>query len=173
MAIDCEQLSPNARKIFEKIILYFGKKGLDPWGKPVWKPEGIIHELGSPPYDLRTSADRQKLIDWYQRMIGHSVYLDADSYRKNHRSLQGFNRRRYSRLIQHWAELLVLLHDLGFQIETLDLVEETPSVAVAAESRPEPCPNCDSEFPEFDGWDCQKCGYKLPAKVRKAHPRIL
>jgi len=123
VATDCEQLSANARKIFEKIIPYFGKKGLDPWGKPVWEAEGIIHETGSPRYDLRTSAGRQKMIDWYQHMIGHSVYIDADSYRRKHRSLQGFTRQRYSRMVRNWAELLVLLYDLDFQIETLDLVE--------------------------------------------------
>jgi hypothetical protein len=123
MATDCEQLSAKARKFFEQIIPHFGKNGLDPWNKPVWEAEGVIHELGSPRYDLRTSADRQKMIDWYQHMIGHSVYLTACSYRKVHGSLDNFDREHYSRTIQKWSELLILLYDLDFQIETLDLVE--------------------------------------------------
>jgi hypothetical protein len=121
MAIDCEQLSPNAQKIFEKLKPYYPP---DPWDKPQWFPEGIVHEIGSPRYDLRKSADRQKLIDWVLHMLGVIVETDASIYaKKRHGSLKGFTRTHFSRMLQHEAEFLLILRDLDFQIETMDLVE--------------------------------------------------
>lgn len=35
------------------------------------------------------------------------------------------------------------------------------------------CPACGSGQSVFDGWDCAACGYALPAKDRKAHPKTL
>jgi hypothetical protein len=125
MATDCEQLSAKARKFFEQIIPHFGKNGFDPWNKPVWEAEGIIHELGSPRYDLRKSADRQQLIERTTHTIGHMVEIEARSYRTKHGSLENFDREHFPKMMFRSLEILHLLNELDFQIETMDLVESS------------------------------------------------
>lgn len=119
MAVDCEQLSPNAQIIFEKIKPYFPP---DPWNKPSWTEEGIVHHNWF--FDLRKHKDRDKLIEWQKNFIGSCIGLTASSYRKNNESLDGFLNKCNDGLIQKTTELLLLLEDLDFQIETLDLCED-------------------------------------------------
>lgn len=118
MARDCEELSPNARKIFNKIKIFFPS---DPWNKPQHTDAGLIY-AGSW-YDLCKSVARQDRILWQQHMVGYLVGLQADSYRKKHGSLEGFTKQNYSRVTQHHVELLLLYQDLDYQIETGDLTD--------------------------------------------------
>ncbi len=40
-----------------------------------------------------------------------------------------------------------------------------------------PCPKCGKPWPVFDGWECHPeragCGYQIPDKARKAHPKVV
>lgn len=115
--MDCSELSPNARRIFEKITVFYPP---DSWNEPQWTEEGRVFDNGW--YDLREAKDRDKLIKWYERLIGHhlvgSVCFARDRKEKPIPFVL-FNFRMYEK----WIELVVLLYELDFQIETLDFVE--------------------------------------------------
>ena len=112
----CEKLSPNALKIFESIKTHYPP---DPWKCPQWSAEGLVFDNGW--YDLRKGEDRGKLISRYEHQIGSTIVVFArnnkDKKRKLTRSIFHF------KLSKRWIELAVLLHELDFQIETLDLLE--------------------------------------------------
>ena len=117
--MDRETLSPKAREIFGKLKSYFPP---DPWKNPHWKEEGLVHDNRW--FDLRKKADRELLEEQKKSFIGYTVMLAASRYRKRNRgSLSGFDRERYSRMTQHEAEILLLLQDLSFKIETMDIVD--------------------------------------------------
>ncbi len=114
--MNCDQLSPNALKIFEQIKVYYP---LDPWKKQRLYAEGKIYDNGW--YDLRKAEDRDKLIKKYEHIIGHVIVLSARNKMERGEVLTKsvFNFRASKR----WIEIAGLLYDLDFQIETLDLVE--------------------------------------------------
>lgn len=118
--IDCMYLSKNAQLIFERITRHFPP---DPWKKPQWEPEGRVHD--NIWLDLRKSADRRKLMDQIKSQFGYLIGLKAGMYRKEHGgSLRGFRQVRLTPHDRDRAELLLLLEDLDFQIETGDLIED-------------------------------------------------
>ena len=121
MAVNCEKLSSNAQLIFEKIKPHFPP---DPWNKPRWTEEGIVYSNGF--FDLRKHNDRDKLMEKQKSFIGYCIGLNGSSYKKEHNgSLDGFlNNLMSDSLIQKTTELLLLLQDLDFQIETLDICED-------------------------------------------------
>lgn len=116
MAIDCPALSSKAQEIFAKLEPFFPP---NPWGKPQWFAEGKISDDGW--YDLRLATDRRRLEEKLKGLIGHFVELKAESYRKKHACLTGFTNEHFDPGMQKQAEVLLLLKDLDFQIETLDL----------------------------------------------------
>jgi hypothetical protein len=115
---DCEELSPNARKIFDKIKPYFPP---DPWNRPQWTNEGLVYANGW--CDLSKSSARKDRIQWEKNMIGYLVGLQGTTYKKRHGSLDGFTSQHYSRLTQHHVELLLLYEELDYQIETGDFTD--------------------------------------------------
>jgi len=115
---NCKSFSANAIKIFEKIQPYFPP---DPWSNPQWIQEGRVKD--NEWYDLRKSDDRSRLIEAERSALGHMAQIKAVAHREKHGSLRGFAKKRFSRAIQHQVELLLLLEDLDFQIESLDFVE--------------------------------------------------
>lgn len=117
--MDCQELSPNARKIFDKIKTYYPP---NPWGKPRWKEDGLVQDYSNTTwYDLRKFEDRHKLIDDYTSDIGRSVILEYGSLRREGKEIRAcdFNLKACER----WIDLVVLLEELDFQIETMDLME--------------------------------------------------
>ncbi len=118
MATDCGQLSRNARKIFRKFKAYYPP---DPWKNPQWIEEGKVYDNGW--HDLRTSIHRDKLIERRLLSLGNWVRLVASMYRKKQGTLKGFTSEHFTKGMQRDAEVLLLLEDLDFQIETLDIVE--------------------------------------------------
>lgn len=114
--MDCPKLSPNARKIFEKITTFYPP---DPWHQPQWIAEGKVFDNGW--YDLRKAKDRDELIRWYERLIGHFIVESARVARDKKKKL---THSVFSlRVSKRWIELVVLFYELDFQIETLDFVE--------------------------------------------------
>jgi len=70
-------------------------------------------------------ADRERLEGRQKSLIGYLVEIQAIRYRDEHEgSLDGFTNVPFPRTIQHQAEILLILNDLDFQIETMDIVEE-------------------------------------------------
>lgn len=114
--MDCEKLSPNALKIFEKITAYYPPY---PWKRPRWTPNGMVHDNGW--HDLRKKEDRDKLIRRWEHTIGATVVMFANqrNNRKKKLTRSVFN----FKMSRRWIELAVLLKELDFQIETMDLVE--------------------------------------------------
>lgn len=114
--MDCQELSPNARKIFERIKEYYP---LDPWGKQQWSEEGTVTDNGV--FDLKKAEDRSKLISRYESLIGSTIVMfaksESDTGNKITRKVFHF------KMSKKWIELAVLLHELDFQIETMDLVD--------------------------------------------------
>ena len=117
--MDCEQLTPNARKIFKKIKMFFPP---DPWNRPQWIEDGKVYDNGW--FDLKKSADRERLKKQKQSLLGYFIETQASGYREKNGSLKGFTRQCFSQPIQTHVEILLLLNDLNFQIETMDLMEE-------------------------------------------------
>ena len=76
-------------------------------------------------HDLRKYETRRRLIGEQISILGAWVELCAEMHRKDRKdgTLRGFTQQHFTRSMQHRAELLLLLRDLDFQIETLDLVE--------------------------------------------------
>ena len=118
MGTNRAKLSPNALRIFKKTKKYYPP---DPWGNPRWIVDGRVYINGW--LDLCKSEDRKSLMEAKKSLLGHVVELEASSYRNKNGSLKGFNRQCFPRIIQDVAELLLLLNDLDFQIETMDIVE--------------------------------------------------
>lgn len=113
--MDCEKLSPNALKIFEKIKKYYPP---NPWNKQ-WTEEGMVYDNGW--HDLRKGGDRGKLIRRWEHTIGSTIVMFASQCSNRNDKL---TRAVFSfKLSKKWIELAVLLKELDFQIETLDLVE--------------------------------------------------
>lgn len=113
--MDCKQLSLSARMIFEKITEYYPN---DPWNNMQWSSVGSVNDNGW--YDLRKSKDRSKLIERYQHMIGYTIVMFAKGARDKGQNITP-SVFHWS-LSKRWIELAVLLLELDFQIETLDLV---------------------------------------------------
>ena len=116
---DCEQLSSNAQKIFEKLKPFFPP---DPWKRPQLVSEGRVYDNGW--FDLRRSADRKKLEEQKKSLLGYLVHMEALMYREKNRSLEGFTKEHFPEIIKTHVEILLLLSDLDFQIETADLCDE-------------------------------------------------
>lgn len=125
MAQDVQELSPDAKKIFGNLKPYFPS---DPWGNSCWDPSGLV--FNNIWYDLRNSEARNRLIDQEKQTIGYQVQIEASLYVKKNNCVSNgelgwmtnFTYHHFSRSVQHNAELLLLLLDLDFQIETLDIV---------------------------------------------------
>lgn len=117
--MDCKQLSPNACKIFEKMKEHYPPNS---WGNPCWKEDGLVQNYSNTTwYDLKKSQDRQTLIDKYIYAIGRNVVLTASSFRKEKKELRACDINL--KVCKRWIDLVMLLEDLDFQIETMDLVE--------------------------------------------------
>ncbi len=116
--MDCDKLSPKAVNIFEKLKPFFPP---DPWKKPQWIEGGRVFDNGE--FDLRNSTDRDKLIDKTKMMLGSHIELAANIYHRNTKTLEGFEIEHFGKAIRHTAELLLILNELDFQIETMDLFE--------------------------------------------------
>ena len=114
--MDCEKFSPNAREIFNEITKYYPP---NPWNQPQWTEDGKVFDNGW--HDLRKEFDRTWLITWYERLIGSTIVTLAGDRKNKGGKL---TRDVFSiKLSKRWIELAVLLKELDFQIETLDLVE--------------------------------------------------
>lgn len=118
MPTDCTELSPAAQAIFAKLEPFFPP---DPWKRPCWFADGQVIDNGK--HDLRKAADRKQLKERYEGFIGYSITLDAGNYRAEHGSLEGFTEQRHSQIVSSYAERILLLKDLDFQIETQDFVD--------------------------------------------------
>ncbi len=116
---DCETLSDGASQIFRKLEPHFPP---DPWNKPQWEAEGIVSNNGK--FDLRKSFDRDRLERQVRSTIASFVEVKAGVYTKEHGgSLGGFEIDHFGPMIRQKMELLLILRDLDFQIETGDLLE--------------------------------------------------
>lgn len=114
--MDCEQLTPNARRIFEQIKAYYQP---DPWKNPQWTEDCTVYDNGW--HDLRKKADREKLVKWYEGLIGSTVVSSARNAKDKHQRL---TRSMFNlKMCRKWIELATLLYELDFQIETLDMME--------------------------------------------------
>jgi hypothetical protein len=118
MSRDCKRLSPAAREIFKKLEPFFPP---DPWKKPLWVKSGRVYSNGW--HDLKLAADRKKLLESNKSFMGYCIQGKASSFRDKHGSLEGFADEPISKMVAHNALLQLLLEDLDFQIETMDLVE--------------------------------------------------
>ena len=75
------------------------------------------------PVRFAENADRKRLEAWEKSMIGYLVEIQASMYRDKHSgSLDGFTNVTFPRTIQRHAEILLIVTDLDFQIETGDIV---------------------------------------------------
>ena len=128
MAEDCEKLSAKAQEIFNKLEPFYPPILFKDGPSIRWKPEGLVHD--NTWHDLRKSADRQKLIETRLRGLGNWVFLEARIYRDDHKgSLAGFEHAHFTKVIAHAAEHYLILMELDFQIETMDIVEWQPPPA--------------------------------------------
>ena len=116
--MDCEKLSPNALKIFKRLRPFYPP---DSWQKPQWKEEGIVLDNGI--YDLRKQADRKRLEENKLQMVGYSMRLQAKQIMDKESSLVDLEHRHIPKSVQVYLEILLILDELDFQIETMDLVE--------------------------------------------------
>ena len=116
--MDCEKLSTKALGIFKKLQPFYPQ---DSWSNPQWKEEGIILDNG--PYDLRKKVDRQRLEQRQKQMVGYVMVLCAKKIMEDESTLIGLTDHRIPRSTQRHLEILLILEELDFQIETMDLVE--------------------------------------------------
>lgn len=108
--VDCETLSPNARKIFDKIKEHYLN--------PQWTEDGTVFDNGW--QDLRKGEVRGRLIERCEHQIGAVIVMLAKGTKeKGEKITESVFDFRLSR---RWIELAVLLYELDFQIETVDLV---------------------------------------------------
>lgn len=115
---DCEKLSPAALQIFEKLKPFFPP---NPWNRPTWNEVGTVEDNGL--FDLRKSNDRNKLIERTRSTLGSFVEVTASGYKKRNGSFEGFEIDHFGPMIKNKVEMLFILNDLDFQIETMDLVD--------------------------------------------------
>jgi hypothetical protein len=118
MATDCETFSLKAREIFAKLQRIFKPS---PFGVPQWREEGVVVDNGE--FDLRKSADRQKLIDTTVNTLGSFVEVTALSYLRKNGTLNGFEVDHFGMMIKDKVALLLILRELDFQIETGDFAD--------------------------------------------------
>ena len=117
--MDCEKLSVNALKIFEQIKAHYPP---NPWGSPCWQEEGLVQDYSNTTwYDLRKSEDRNKLAEQYTSAVGRSVLLTASIFRREKKELRPCDINL--KMCERWLELVCLIEELDFQIETMDLVD--------------------------------------------------
>ncbi len=120
MAIDCERLSPKAQEIFAKLRPYLPDQ---PFGRKGWREEGIVCDEGD--FDLRKAEDRKRFEEERKGYIAHHMLLLASEHEKAHGSLDTFQLGDgLGALVRQHLEVLLILTELDFQIETLDLVEQ-------------------------------------------------
>jgi hypothetical protein len=119
---NCEMLSPNAQEIFNKLKPFFPP---DSWKTPHWEECGIVTDNGT--FDLRKADDRKKLTDRTEMTLGSFVEIVAKGYLDKNATLEGFEHHHFGPLFKSKVELLFILNDLDFQIETGDLVDEACS----------------------------------------------
>ena len=118
MARDVEVLSEKATDFLWKLKPHFPK---GPFGNPAWTKEGIVTDNGQ--YDLRKSADRDRLKKKHKSMVGYLVELQAISFMREHPTLDGFS-VELSPLMRKTIEIILILKDLDVQIETMDFAGE-------------------------------------------------
>ena len=118
MPTDCEALSDNAQAIFAKLQPFYPP---DPWDKPQWEAVGRIFDNGW--HDLRLAADREKMTRWYKNLLGYLVEMSAIGYMRDHSTLEGFTQLHFTDHMRKVGHELLILNELDFQIETMDLVE--------------------------------------------------
>lgn len=116
--MDCEKLSSNALEIFKKLEPFFPP---GPWKTPQWQVEGIV--ISNWTYDLRKQVDRKRLEDWHLHMVGFKMREDAKRMLEKGGTLLGIEHRHIPQGIQHHLEILLILSDLDFQIETGDFID--------------------------------------------------
>jgi len=116
--MDCENLSPKALEIFKKLEPLFPP---NPWKTPQWQVEGIVIDNWT--YDLRKEADRKRLEEWHLHMIGFKMRSDARRILEESGTLLGVENRHIPQGIQRHLEILLILSDLDFQIETGDFTD--------------------------------------------------
>ena len=119
MPTDGEKLSPKAQMIFKSLEPFFPP---DPWKKPRWEAEGRVFDNGW--FDLRKRADRTRLAENQKSFLGYLVEMEAIHQKTLTGSLEGFTKMHFTRVMQMCAEIVILLNDLDFQIETGDVVDE-------------------------------------------------
>lgn len=117
---DVEKLSPKALEIFKKLQPHYP---LGAFGRPQWLPEGKIEDNGV--FDLRTAAGRKKLEGQLLTVIGYVIRNSAHVYKRQKGvglCIAGFEEERIGRGVRDFVEVLLILGELDFQIETLDPV---------------------------------------------------
>lgn len=119
MARDVEALSPKAAVIFARLKPFYP---LGAFQQVQWEEAGRVYDNGW--HDLRLSADRERLENWNKSMIGYLVRAEASMFVKAHGSLDDFTRHHFTTHMKELAEQLLILDELSFQIETLDICEE-------------------------------------------------
>ena len=112
------QLSPAAFEIFKKLEPFYPP---DPWGKTQWKEGGFVYHNGW--LDLRKKPGRDQLERQVRETIAMFVEMSAGLYLKEKGTLKGFDREPYPTAVMHQVELLFILRDLDFQVETGDFVD--------------------------------------------------
>ena len=118
MATDCKRLSKNARAIFAKFERFYPP---NPWKAPQWKKVGKVYDNGW--YDLRKAADRTRLEKWNTELIGVMMVTQASSYKTKKGSLGRFNKEHIPMSINRYVEVVLIIRELDFQIETQDLID--------------------------------------------------
>ncbi|OHA35040.1 MAG: hypothetical protein A2928_04035 [Candidatus Taylorbacteria bacterium RIFCSPLOWO2_01_FULL_45_15b] len=117
--MDCQKLSPKARKIFNSLKPYFPP---DPWGKARWKKDGRVCDNGE--FDLRKSEDKDKIQHLKRLLIGHELEMMYRRYReKYHLPLEGISNMPLTPLLKDTLEITRLLAELDYQIETGDFAD--------------------------------------------------
>ena len=121
MDAETPPLSEKSRIIFKKLEPLF-QPGPFP-GQINWQEEGVVVDQ-TVFYDLRKREDRERLERSYSQLIGHTVFtLKAKPYAEKNGSLEGFEHEHHSPMIVRWLQILLIVDELDFQIETMDLVE--------------------------------------------------
>jgi hypothetical protein len=118
MAVDCANLSKNALRIYKKLKRFFPP---GPFGRVRWLKEGTVEDNGE--LDLRKSEDRNRLIERTILTLGSFVENAASVYTTKNRTLDGFEIDHFGPMIKNKVELLIILRELDFQIETGDFLD--------------------------------------------------
>lgn len=115
--MDCEKFSLEAQQIFQKIITHYS---VNPWGTPQWTEDGSVFDNGW--HDLKRKDHRDKLLKWYECLVGTTVVSFARRAEKEGRNFS--DEFINLKMLQVWIDLALLIEELDFQIETLDLCGE-------------------------------------------------